>query len=229
MKSNVVFFDIGNTLTVSGELSPRTLLAHQLDLSQQEAKLAGRLIMTHPATDPSQLASALSGVLRRHDAETIRCVLERVWAEQYQAVREVPGASARLEALKSRGLRIGVISNTWHPLYRGFCAAYPRLLEFIDYSVLSYRVGCKKPSPDIYARAVSISGEKADRCWMVGDSYEQDIEPARNVGMRTLWVLRRPEKERGVLVKLLRGEQTPPDLLVEDLNQIDTLLKRKGL
>jgi FMN phosphatase YigB (HAD superfamily) len=64
---------------------------------------------------------------------------------------------------------------------------------------------------------------------MVGDSYEQDIEPARNVGMRTLWVLRRPEKERGVLVKLLRGEQTPPDLLVEDLNQIDTLLKRKGL
>jgi hypothetical protein len=49
MKAQLVFFDIGNTLAATGDLSARRLLAERLHLSEKETKRVGRLIMTHPA------------------------------------------------------------------------------------------------------------------------------------------------------------------------------------
>jgi HAD superfamily hydrolase (TIGR01549 family) len=228
VKPEVIFFDIGHTLVTGAELSPRRILGSRLGLSEKETKLIGQLIMTHNCGDPASLLAAMRDVLPyRHPAEIER-VLEAVWAEQIVCVREIQGATLLLKSLRAEGFRLGIISNIWHPFYQGFCETCRDLQQIVDHELLSYRMGCKKPSPDLYREAVTRSGRPADACWMVGDSYELDIRPAMETGMNTIWVLSRPEKEKQVLAEIIRGETRPPTWAAEDLEEVYPFLLRRG-
>ena len=55
---------------------------------------------------------------------------------------------------------------------------------------------------------------------MIGDTYELDMEPARRIGMNTVWILCRPEKEKSLLVEVLRGTKERPDWVVEDVEAL---------
>lgn len=99
----------------------------------------------------------------------------------------------------------------------------------VDYFVLSYRLGCKKPSPDLFRQALAQTGSPAGSCWMVGDSYELDIEPALAVGMHAIWVLRSPEREKTLLAQVLRGEKPRPDWAIAHLEEIPIFFSLKGL
>ncbi|MDY6909549.1 MAG: HAD hydrolase-like protein [Thermodesulfobacteriota bacterium] len=101
--------------------------------------------------------------------------------------------------------------------HNGFQKNFPEISSQLDFTVLSYRLQHKKPSLDIYREA----GEPPQSCWMVGDSYELDMEPARRVGFKTLWILCRPERERSLVVELLNAEEPLPDGVVEDLEAAD--------
>ncbi len=220
MNSQVVFFDIGNTLVRGNPLSPRRLLASHLNLSEKETKRVGRLIMTFPGESPDQLAGAITPLLHRRDPREVIDTVAAVWDEQIRTVTEIPGAVPVLSRLKALGFRLGVLSNTWHPSYLGFRKACHAVLDLLDYEILSYRESCKKPSPDLYMKAARRAGIPPERCWMVGDTYELDIEPARILGFKAVWVLCRPEKETPALVELLRGERLLPDLTVEHITDI---------
>lgn len=220
MRPGVIFFDIGNTLIRGAELSARRLLASRLGLSEKETKRAGKLIMVHPAREVQELAAELSRVLPSIDRNRLETVLKEVWREQAGCPREIPGATLLLRALKAKGFQIGALSNIWHPFYMGFRQACPEMAALMDYSVLSYRQGIKKPSVELFRLAVEETGRKPSECWMVGDSYELDMVPARAAGMRTLWVLHRPERESALLARLLRGELPPPDWTVDTLDSI---------
>lgn len=220
MGQGIVFFDIGGTLATSMEQSPRRLLGSRLGLSEKETKRAGQLIMVHPATEPKELAHDLEKILPRHEPHLILSVLESVWSQQAGCVREIGGATGLVAALKEKGFKTGVISNTWHPLYEGFCKACAELADLLDYTFLSYRRGLKKPSPALFASAVRETGEPGGLCWMVGDTYELDVAPAREAGMKTIWVLRQPERELSELVEMLRGTRLAPDWAVQSIDEL---------
>jgi FMN phosphatase YigB (HAD superfamily) len=220
MKAQVVFFDIGHTLAVTGELSARRQFAERLHLTEKETKRVGRLIMTHPAESPEELAAAVIASLPRHRAYEIRAAVSDIWKEQAAVVQEIPGAHTLLQELSRMGLKLGIISNIWHPAYQGFRQNCRHLDDLLELGAFSYREGCKKPSVEIFRRAIGRAGCPAGACWMVGDSYELDLEGARQLDMRTLWVLCRPERERSVLAEILRSEKAGPDWVVESLDEI---------
>jgi HAD superfamily hydrolase (TIGR01549 family) len=220
MKVQVVFFDIGNTLALTAEQSARQMFAARLRLTDKETKTLGRLIMTHPAESPDELLEALVPALPRHGREPIHAALSTIWKQQGSYPREIPGAHNLLLGLKRLGLKVGVISNTWHPAYQGFRLHCGRLTDLLDFVFLSYQQRCKKPSPDIFQRAIGAVGYPSEACWMIGDSYELDLEPARNLGMQTLWVLRRPERERSLLASILRRVRPGPDWAVSELDEV---------
>lgn len=220
MNAQVVFFDIGNTLAATGNQSARRQFAGQLQLTEKETRAVGRLIMTHPAKSPDEIVTTLVPALPRHRSQQIRTAVNDIWKQQTAAVQEIPGARDLLQGLKNMGLNLGVISNTWHPSYKGFRLNCPQLTKLLDFSFLSYLEGWKKPSQEIFEAAVRKAGCPAEACWMVGDSYELDLEPARILGMRTLWVLCRPECERPLLAEILRGEKPGPDWAVQALAEI---------
>ena len=219
-RPRVVFFDIGQTLVTGTNQSARTLFAERLSLSDRETKRVGRLIMVYRSFRSAEIAGAISKLLPERDPVQIASHLTALWHEQEMSVKESPGATALVRSLKSIGLKVGVISNTWHPFYRGFLRACPRLASLLDFRIVSYRAGCKKPSTRIFRDALSETGVPAFSCWMIGDSYELDIEPALKIGMHAIWLLCRPEKEIPFLAKVLRGEKRSPDSVVENLHEI---------
>ena len=220
MNGRVVFFDIGNTLVQSGLLSPRRVLFARLNLSEQETKRVGRLIMTFPGESPSELAKVISPLLPGRDPDWVADVLAAVWAEQIRDATQIPGAVAVLRGLKELGFRLGVLSNAWHPSYLGFRKACPDVLDLLDFEILSYRKRFKKPSPELFMEAIRAAGVPPWRCWMVGDTYELDVEPARRLGVNSVWVLSHPEKEVDALALLLRGERPLPDFTAGHIGEI---------
>jgi putative hydrolase of the HAD superfamily len=97
---------------------------------------------------------------------------------------------ALLEALRGRGLRLGVVSNAFDPpalLHRDLADA--GIAERVDYAVFSSEVGRRKPDAAIFARALDALGVPAERTLFVGDRLYEDVRGARDVGMRTVQAL----------------------------------------
>jgi putative hydrolase of the HAD superfamily len=89
-----------------------------------------------------------------------------------------------LDALRARGLKLGLLSNTARDL--DLFVAHHRLS--VD-AVLTSRVhGKTKPHETIFARMLELLGVSAAEAAMVGDTLEDDIEGARAVGMRAVLV-----------------------------------------
>jgi putative hydrolase of the HAD superfamily len=102
------------------------------------------------------------------------------------------GASthALLEALRSRGLKLAVVSNTANPewLLRPVLERQG-ILERVDAIVLSSEVGKRKPHPAIFQRALSELGIAPDQALFVGDRLREDVFGASRVGMKTVQAL----------------------------------------
>ncbi len=98
----------------------------------------------------------------------------------HQELRD--GAAEMLQALKSRGYHLGVISNN-ASLYNVF-----RVLE--DYGIrgcmedvtVSSVTGYRKPHPEIFRIALRQMQAKPEMCVYVGDTISRDIIGAKQVG-----------------------------------------------
>jgi putative hydrolase of the HAD superfamily len=97
---------------------------------------------------------------------------------------------ALLEALRDRGLKVGLVSNAFDPgwlLHRTL--AEMGLGERLDFAVFSSEVGKRKPHPAIFERALDELGVRAQDTLFVGDRLYEDVRGAAEVGMRTVQAL----------------------------------------
>ncbi len=93
---------------------------------------------------------------------------------------EVPKA---LAALHGR-FRLGLLSNgNTDPRRLG-------LAHWFDFTLFAEHVGVHKPDPAFYHLAIRTAGVPASQILHVGDSIENDVLPAQDVGMKALWVNR---------------------------------------
>ncbi len=130
------------------------------------------------------------------DAEGAReCAVDMVRAwEQHQNFALYEDALPVLEELRRHELRIGLVSNGQRDLDE-FTVHHG--LD-VDAVVGSKAHGRTKPHPSIFVAALEALGVRADETAMVGDSYEDDIEGARSLGMRAILLDRdglRPEEQ----------------------------------
>jgi HAD superfamily hydrolase (TIGR01662 family) len=98
--------------------------------------------------------------------------------ELYDDVPEV------LRELTASGVKIGLISNSHRPLDE--FQSHFELREFISAAVSSADHGFMKPHPSIFQSALEQLNVPAADAVMVGDSLQQDVEGALNVGMRAV-------------------------------------------
>ena len=107
------------------------------------------------------------------------------------------GTAQTLALLRDRGLKLGLVSNTFVPgavLDRHL--ALHGLLEFFPVRVYSSEVGFRKPSPRIFELALNRLGVSAGEAAFVGDLVKTDIVGAWRMGMRT--ILKQPWGRTGV-------------------------------
>jgi HAD superfamily hydrolase (TIGR01549 family) len=118
------------------------------------------------------------------DAEGAQtCAVEMVqeW-ERHENFTLFEDALPALADLRARGLKIGLVSNGARDLEE-FAAHHG--LE-VDAMVGSRSHGRIKPDPSIFAAALSALEVAPEDAAMVGDSFEDDIEGARALGMRAV-------------------------------------------
>jgi len=91
-----------------------------------------------------------------------------------------------LAELAERGFTLGVVSNG--------CGNVDKLCDdfgytpFLSVIVDSRRVGLFKPDPAIFSYAAEKLGHNPGEILMVGDSFDRDIRPAKEIGMKTAWL-----------------------------------------
>jgi HAD superfamily hydrolase (TIGR01509 family) len=100
-------------------------------------------------------------------------------------------AQAMLEALKSRGVKTGVVANSWPDPGRVLRrdAEQLGLAEKLDVLVFSEEVGMRKPDPGIFLHACRRLEVEAAATMFVGDNLVTDVQGAADVGMTTVQAL----------------------------------------
>jgi putative hydrolase of the HAD superfamily len=101
-----------------------------------------------------------------------------------------PDAPAVLRAVRDRGYKIGLISNTGRSpgdALRNLLNSYD-LLKFFQVTVFSNEVGRRKPDRIIFEHAARLLGAENHEVIHVGDNPETDFWGARNAGMRAIFL-----------------------------------------
>ena len=102
-------------------------------------------------------------------------------------VRNATAANVRLlSELAERGFDLGVVSNGCGNV-EALCADFG-YTPFLSVVVDSRRVGICKPDPAIFSYAAERLGREPEAILMVGDSFERDVVPAKQIGMKTAWL-----------------------------------------
>lgn len=130
-----------------------------------------------------------------------------------EEVAPFPQALATVRALRSRGIRVGVLTN-------GPSAHQRRKLEVsglgpeLDAIAISEELGIGKPDPRAFALALDLLGTRAEETAMVGDSLENDVLGGIGAGLAAVvWMPGRREGELPEGVHLARELAEVPRLL----------------
>lgn len=120
------------------------------------------------------------------DSDAIRRAGEIRMAMTRRALVPVDGALETLSELRSRGLRLGLISNCsgdvvelWEESPFG---------GLFDAVVLSADVGICKPDERIYRIALELLGVDSDEALFVGDGHSGELAGAEAVGIRAVQI-----------------------------------------
>jgi HAD superfamily hydrolase (TIGR01509 family) len=100
-------------------------------------------------------------------------------------------AQALLEALRARGIKTGLVANSWPDpgrVLRRDAEAFG-LAGLLDALVYSEEVGVRKPDPEIFLHACRQLDVEAFATMYVGDNLVTDVQGAANVGMTTVQAL----------------------------------------
>jgi FMN phosphatase YigB (HAD superfamily) len=101
----------------------------------------------------------------------------------------VPGAAALLGAVKAAGAAVVIVTNNTVAEQQQKLATLG-LAPFVDHLVTSEEVCCSKPEPGIFHEALLRANASAGEAVMLGDSWPSDVEGARSVGVRPVWLNR---------------------------------------
>jgi len=196
----VVFFDIGGTL-LNFNIEPSQLFSRILK-DHGLAVEPGALYRTMRAVEadmPAPLGTAAQSeaaywrafdlrILERLGVNPTREVLDEVSRRFQSELTLEPFAESLkvLEAVRARGLPLGVISNASH----GILGDIKRtgLAPFFKHVVYSQAVGAAKPDPAIFREALARFGVAPPKAWHVGDNPVADVEGARGVGIHPVLV-----------------------------------------
>lgn len=60
--------------------------------------------------------------------------------------------------------------------------------HFFKVVKISEEFGSKKPDPEIFKSCIKDLGSNVDSCICVGDNPDNDLKPAKDLGMKVIWV-----------------------------------------
>ena len=165
----------------------------------------------------------LPNLVDRLPQETIQ-EITRAYSDAFFVHPPVPHADsvAVLEGIKDLGLNIGLISNTGMTpgtAFREFLDQH-KLLNYFDILTFSDEVKLAKPSDQIFRLTVDSLHTSPEKTLHVGDHVINDVQGAKQVGMKTVWIEGFYQREDPT------DPKTEPDIAVPDLGEVVPAVKK---
>jgi FMN phosphatase YigB (HAD superfamily) len=196
MAIDAVIFDWGGTLTPWHVIDPAepwqayATVVEPADPDPVAAALLAAEDQAWAAVRHNQASATFSGVLSAAGVDYDGDATAAYRAAWEPHTFTDPDAPELFDALRERGIRIGVLSNTiwprdWH---EGFFAR-DGVLELVDGGVYTSEIPYTKPHEAAFREAMSAIGvDDPTRCVFVGDRPYDDISGAHALGMRAVFV-----------------------------------------
>ena len=129
-------------------------------------------------------------VLREHrDGERYTPAVTRDLYERFSRGgqwRVDPAFRPLAERLRRRGVKIAFVSN-WDLRLRRVLSEL-ELIDCADALAISAEVAAEKPDPRLFQYALDQIGVTPEATLHVGDTWDEDVEGARSLGMMTAWL-----------------------------------------
>ena len=224
---DAVIFDWGGTLTPWHTIDVREQWLRYAEVYAPERadELSARILSAEDdawrAGREHQRSATLEQIFRGVGVDTSHERHERALAA-YHAFWEPhtftdPDVPALLTALRVRGVRVGVLSNTlWTREHHERVFRRDGVLDLLDGAVYTSEIPWTKPHPEAFRAALSAVGvAEPGRAVFVGDRPFDDIHGAKEVGMRAVLVPHSaiPEGQRGHV-------EGDPDAVVQRLGDL---------
>lgn len=152
------------------------------------------------------------------DLEAIKYfgLLQTPWHKEDEV--PYPNAEEILKYLYSQGYKIGIIAN--QSLGTATRLEKWGLLKYIDVVAASAELGVAKPDRAIFDKALEMAECAAQEAVMIGDRLDNDISPAKKLGMKTIWV-----KQGFAVYQNLQLAECQPDYIVDNLSELKKIFK----
>lgn len=172
------------------------------------------------------MAHIMKAMLERYgfeegDGITLKdCLLAYGWGK-IPGVVPFPDVHEGLEELRKRGIRVGIVTNAFQPMWlRDVELELHRLLEFFPDEacrISAADFGYLKPHPSIFEYAVEKLGTPPEQTIYVGDNPVADIAGSQGAGLRAVLRVNHPAPPliSGLIV---------PDAAVNSLLELVTVL-----
>jgi putative hydrolase of the HAD superfamily len=112
--------------------------------------------------------------------------------------------------------KLGIVSNFAIPECVLKLLEQHKLDKFFEVIIVSGAVNKRKPNPEIYEEALNKIQVEASETVFVGDTVDADVKGPKEVGMKTIYIDRRPQKELA---------QFCPDQTIKSLNELPTAIQ----
>ncbi|MBP1584162.1 MAG: HAD family hydrolase [Lachnospiraceae bacterium] len=87
--------------------------------------------------------------------------------------------------------------------------------KYFDVVMASAEAGCYKPDPAIFTMALEKAGCRPEDAVMIGDRLDNDIIPAKKLGMKTVWV-----RQGYAIYQKIDDESKRPDHIVGSIEEL---------
>ncbi len=183
-----VLFDWNNTLVQFTWDDELLVAGHRAGLGRDDPGFTGRYRELMLGTAPQRPYGEVLRELGVADPDAFIDAEHEVWRPAHAVLGS---AQALLGSLRARGLKTGLVANSWPEparLLRADVEAFG-LAPLLDVMVFSDEVGAAKPEPEIFLCALAALGVEPAAAMFVGDRLETDVQGAANLGMTTVQAL----------------------------------------
>lgn len=197
-----IFFDLGATLVDESDVY-KSRCDFAIKKSNIDPKVFMNRVCEEAKTSPTPIGSA---------AKAFGVVLPE-WDNSLEKLYE---ASYRVVSGLHEKYKLGIIAN--QSLGTQERIDKWGIGQFFDVVVASAEAGCAKPDPKIFIMALHKAGCEPAEAIMVGDRLDNDIVPAKKLGMKTVWV-----RQGYAVYQSIDNESKRPDYIVDSIEELTGL------
>lgn len=155
---------------------------------------------------------------RNVPAPILRAALDTKYAITQSNWHLEQDAHTALRALKLNGYTLALISNAADDSDVQALLDVHQLRHFFSFVRTSAASGFRKPHAHMFQEALHNLGFFPDQCAMVGDTLDADIKGANALGIYSIWINRRANKNTKTLVDI------HPKAVIQELIELPKVL-----